>query len=197
MPIISGFPVGGNAKLPEGGKTDQVLIKTKDGESWGNVKTVEEGNTQTPISFQIKGIEGEEFIIEFTEDAPADSEGVSSFNGRSGDVIPQAGDYTAEMVGARSKTWLPTLTEIGAVSETRTVNKKPLSSNIELNASDVGAVSIDRTINGKPLSGNIVLAASDVNADPTGSASTALENAKSYTDQAIQKAIINAIGGSY
>ncbi len=31
MPIISGFPAGGNAKFPEGGKTDQVLVKTKPG----------------------------------------------------------------------------------------------------------------------------------------------------------------------
>lgn len=51
MPIISGFPAGGNAKFPEGGKTDQVLVKTEEGEAWGNVKTVAEKATQKPISF--------------------------------------------------------------------------------------------------------------------------------------------------
>ena len=100
MPIISGFPAGGNAKFPEGGKTDQVLVKTEEGEAWGNVKTVAEKATQKPISFQVTGLEGEEFTIEFTEDGEGGSSGVESFNGRSGKVVPQAGDYTAEMVGA-------------------------------------------------------------------------------------------------
>lgn len=158
MPIISGFPAGGNAKFPEGGKTDQVLVKTEEGEAWGNVKTVAEKATRKPISFQVTGLEGEEFTIEFTEDGEGGSGGVESFNGRSGKVVPQAGDYTAEMVGS---------------------------------------VPITRTINGKPLSSDISLAAADVGADPSGSSATALESAKSYTDQAIQTAITNMIGGSY
>lgn len=40
--------------------------------------------------------------------------GVTSFNGRSGAVAPQAGDYTADMVGARPSTWTPTAQEVGA-----------------------------------------------------------------------------------
>ena len=40
--------------------------------------------------------------------------GVTSFNGRDGAVTPQAGDYTAEMVGARPDTWMPTAAEVGA-----------------------------------------------------------------------------------
>lgn len=104
MPIISGFPAGGNAKFPEGGKTDQVLVKTEEGEAWGNVKTVAEKATQKPISFQVTGLEGEEFTIEFTEDGEGGSGGVESFNGRSGAVVPQTGDYTAEMVGAIDQT---------------------------------------------------------------------------------------------
>lgn len=55
-----------------------------------------------------------------------DSENVSRFNGRTGNVYPAKGDYTASMVGA--------------VPTTRTVNEKALSSNITLNASDVGAL---------------------------------------------------------
>ncbi len=172
MPIISGFPAGGNAKFPEGGKTDQVLVKTEEGEAWGNVKTVAEKATQKPISFQVTGLEGEEFTIEFTEDGEGGSSGVESFNGRSGAIVPQAGDYTAEMVGA--------------IPITRTVNGKPLSADITLVAADVGArsntwiptaaqagdytaemvgaIPITRTVNGKPLSADITLVAADVGA---------------------------------
>lgn len=41
--------------------------------------------------------------------------GVSSFNGRTGVVVPQEGDYTAEQVGARPDTWTPNATEVGAL----------------------------------------------------------------------------------
>lgn len=41
--------------------------------------------------------------------------GVSSFNGRSGAVAPKAGDYTAEMVGARPSNWMPTAADVGAI----------------------------------------------------------------------------------
>lgn len=144
MPIISGFPAGGNAKFPEGGKTDQVLVKTEEGESWGNVKMVAEKATQKPVSFQVTGLEGEEFTIEFTEDGEGGSGGVKSFNGRSGVVVPQTGDYTAEMVGS---------------------------------------VPITRTVNGKSLSADITLDAAAIGADPTGSAASALSDAKQYADR--------------
>lgn len=42
--------------------------------------------------------------------------GVSSFNGRDGAVTPQAGDYTAAMVGARPDTWMPTAADVGAAT---------------------------------------------------------------------------------
>lgn len=41
--------------------------------------------------------------------------GVLSFNGRTGDVSPQSGDYTATMVGARPANWTPTASDVGAV----------------------------------------------------------------------------------
>ena len=43
---------------------------------------------------------------------------VESFNGRSGNVIPESGDYTAEMVGAKPSDWMPTPEEIGAHPDT-------------------------------------------------------------------------------
>lgn len=42
--------------------------------------------------------------------------GVSSFNGRSGEVVPGNNDYTAAMVGARPSDWMPTAADVGAVS---------------------------------------------------------------------------------
>lgn len=69
-------------------------------------------------------------------------DGVTSFNGRTGAVTPQAGDYNAEMVGARPNTWTPTPADINAVPTSRTVNGKPLSGNITLTAADVGTAPI-------------------------------------------------------
>ena len=48
--------------------------------------------------------------------AAAAGGGVSSFNGRSGVVKPQSGDYTADMVGARPDNWMPTAAETGAAA---------------------------------------------------------------------------------
>jgi hypothetical protein len=54
-----------------------------------------------------------------------------------------------------------------------------------------GKVPTSRTINNKPLTGDITLSASDVNADPSGSASNALDNAKEYTNNSITTALGN------
>lgn len=51
-------------------------------------------------------------------------------------------------------------------------------------------VSTSRTINGKSLAENITLSASDVGADASGSASSALSSAKTYTDQKVA-ALVN------
>lgn len=67
---------------------------------------------------------------------------------------------TANQVGARPNTWMPT-------------------------ASDVGAVPTTRKVNGKTLGSDITLSASDVGADTSGSATQALKDAKSYTDQKV------------
>ena len=57
-------------------------------------------------------------------DAP--DTGVTTFNSRTGAVMPQSGDYTADMVGA--------------VPTTRKVNGKALSADVTLSAADVGAI---------------------------------------------------------
>ena len=40
---------------------------------------------------------------------------MTTFNGRSGAVVPAKGDYTAEMVGARPESWIPSAADTGAV----------------------------------------------------------------------------------
>lgn len=101
------------------------------------------------------------------------SGGVTSFNGREGEVVPQEGDYTAQMVGARPSDWTPTAADVGAVPTARKVNGKALSEDISLSAADVSAVPTERKINGKPLNADISLSAADV-----GAATAAAVNGK-------------------
>ena len=106
--------------------------------------------------------------------ADAPDTGVTTFNGRTGAVTPQNGDYTAAMVdaiptsqkGAASgvasldstgKVPASQLPDMDYVPTSRTVNGKALSTDIELDADDVGA----RPDNWTP-------SAADVGAVPTG-----------------------------
>ena len=122
--------------MPEvsGGTAGQVLTKTTDGQAWQDA----------PDGLPEGGTTGQ--ILTRTESgaawADAPEAGVVNFNGRTGAVTPQAGDYTAEMVGARPSTWTPSAADVGAVPVTRTVNGKPLSGDIALDAADVGALPI-------------------------------------------------------
>ena len=70
---------------------------------------------------------------------------------------------------------------------TNTVNSHTSSKNNPHNVTveQLNAVPNSRTINSKPLTSNITLTASDVGADASGSASTAESNAKSYTNTQI------------
>lgn len=78
--------------LPSGGEEGQVLTKTASGAQWDDV----------PSDLPAGGTDGQ--ILTKTadgvawEDAPEG--GVTSFNSRTGAIAPQAGDYTADMVGA-------------------------------------------------------------------------------------------------
>ena len=58
-----------------------------------------------------------------------------------------------------------------------------------VNSALSGKVSTSTTVNGKALTGNITLSASDVGADSSGSASTALTNAKAYADEVANGAL--------
>ena len=132
---------------------------------------------------KLTGVQGQVVGFDDEGDAvamPAPDTGVTTFNGRSGAVTPQEGDYSAEMVGARASDWTPTAEDVGAVPTARTVNGKALSADITLSAgdvgarpdtwtpsaADVGAVPTSRTVNGKALSADITLEAADVSAIP-------------------------------
>ena len=67
--------------------------------------------------------------------------------------------------------------EIESALNSEITRAKNAESTLETNK-----VPITRTINGKALSSDITLSASDVGADASGSANTALTNAKAYTD---------------
>lgn len=68
-----------------------------------------------------------------------------------------------------------TYTDVGAVPKDRKINGKPLTEDITLTHADVGAVPKERAINGKPLTENIVLKANDVGARPADWTPTAEE----------------------
>lgn len=75
--------------------------------------------------------------------------GVMSFNGREGEVVPQDGDYTFEMVGA--------------VPTSRKINGQQLNQDITLTPGDIGAqvagsyVPTSRKINGKALTSDLTI----------------------------------------
>lgn len=121
---------------------------------------------------------------------PVQLSGVTAFHGRSGAVVPQKGDYSADMVGA--------------VPVTRTINGIPLDKDIEistgsvasvnektgdvvLSATDVGAVPITRKVNGLELNEDITI--------PTGVTMELLwENASPTSEFAAQTISVDTSG---
>ena len=150
-----------------------------------NKETIWDGKQDklTGVQGQVVGFDDEGDAVAM----PAPDTGVTTFNGRTGAVTPQEGDYTAAMVGARASNWTPTAEDVGAVPTARTVNGKALSADITLSAgdvgarpdtwtpsaADVGAVPMSRTVNGKALSADITLKAADVSAIPASAKGTA------------------------
>lgn len=65
--------------------------------------------------------------------------GVATLDASGKLTAAQKPTYTADEVGARPDTWTPSAADVGAVPTTRTINSKPLSSDVTLTAEDVGA----------------------------------------------------------
>ena len=85
--------------MPEGGEDGSTLVKRGDSVEFGLPTKVADSVTQKPISFKVSGATEDEFVIEFTKDGEG-GDVVTSWNGRTGAVTPQTGDYTAIDVGA-------------------------------------------------------------------------------------------------
>lgn len=130
-------------------------------------------------------------------DLPAS--GVSSFNGREGDIEPQTGDYTAAMVGAITAQEVDTKISNainglinGAPAAYDTLKEisdyiaEDKSAAEAMNLAIGDKVSKSTTINGKALSNNITLSASDVGAAT-----------QSDIDAAIAASITAALNASY
>ena len=102
--------------------------------------------------------------------------------GSDGQILRWASDGTAVWGNDNNTTY--TLSSFGITATKDEINYVDgVTSNIQTQLNS--KVSTTRTVNGKALSGNITLSASDVGADVSGSASTALTNAKAYTNSKI------------
>lgn len=117
--------------LPIGGETGQVLTKTADGTAWDDV----------PSDLPAGGTDGQ--VLTKTadgvawEDAPEG--GVTSFNSRTGAITPQAGDYTAEMVGAVSESDVGVANGVAELDSTGKVPASQLPSMDYIPNSEKGA----------------------------------------------------------
>ena len=94
------------------------------------------------------------------------SAALNDLNSRIENMVVEETDPTVPSWAKQATKPSYTASEIGAVSDSITVNGKSLSSDITLTATDVNAVPTSRSINGKSLSSNITLTAADVNALP-------------------------------
>lgn len=105
-----------NLYLESGGETTfQQWREAMNGPSDSNMVKID--NALAGKQDKLAGATGQ--VVGFDEDGNAVAQdapegGVVSFNGRKGEVSPQNGDYTADMVGARPSTWTPTPAEVGA-----------------------------------------------------------------------------------
>lgn len=140
--------------------------------------------------------EGEVWI-----DTDDDGTLVTSFNGRTGAVLPQTGDYTADMVG--------TYTAEQIDEKLGNVNSVGTGVAISPEAPDEGDVWIDTddsgtsgtliySFNGRtgaivPQSGDYT--AEMVGADVSGAAAQALVNAKTYVDNKLNITFVNSFNG--
>lgn len=103
-------------------------------------------------------------------------------NGAGGayDTLKELGDLIDDNQDAIEA--LETIAASKADAGTLTSHINNQSNPHKVTTTQIGAVPTSRTINGKALSDNISLSASDVGADASGSANTALTDAKAYAN---------------
>lgn len=115
-------PEGADVGLTEQHGYNYLMQQVNDAQRAVNQLGTDKQDKLTGTQGQIVGFDESGKAV--AQDAPAS--GVTSFNGRAGAVVPQDGDYTAS--------------QVGAVPTSRTVNGKPLGSDVTLTATDVGAL---------------------------------------------------------
>lgn len=116
-------------------------------------KVVDKSNVWDNKQDKLTGREGQVVGFDALHNAIAidlnDSDTVTSFNGRSGDVLPQTGDYTAAMVGAKDADWMPTPADIGALGDDTFIPTK--TSELEndsgyITADDIGDIDLSGVV---------------------------------------------------
>ena len=127
--------------LPSGGTDGQILTKTADGVAWEDAPEggVTSFNSRTGAITPQTGDYTAEMVGAVSEADVGVANGVATLDASGKLTATQKPTYTADEVGARPNTWTPTARDVGAVPTTRTINSKPLSSNVTLTADDVGA----------------------------------------------------------
>ena len=127
--------------LPAGGTDGQILTKTADGVAWEDAPEggVTSFNSRTGAITPQTGDYTAEMVGAVSESDVGVANGVATLDASGKLTATQKPTYTADEVGARPNTWTPTASDVGAVPTTRTINSKPLSSNVTLTADDVGA----------------------------------------------------------
>ena len=115
-------PEGADVGLTEQHGYNYLMQQVNDAQRAANQLGTDKQDKLMGTQGQIVGFDASGKAV--AQDAPAS--GVTSFKGRAGAVVPQDGDYTAS--------------QVGAVPTSRTVNGKPLSSDVTLTATDVGAL---------------------------------------------------------
>lgn len=137
VPMIGNLQMGGNKVInmaPPTESTDGatkgyvdsaiegVEITTDASPTQGSTNPVQSGGVYTALQDKQEKLTGQAGqVVGFDADGnavaqPAPDTGVTTFNGRTGAVTPQSGDYTAGMVGARPDTWTPSAADVGAIS---------------------------------------------------------------------------------
>lgn len=102
---------------------------------------------------------------DYVDNAILESGAVTSVFGRAGAVTAQAGDYTAEMVGARPNDWIPSASEVGAIPASEKGAKggvASLGSDGKVPAAQLPEIGAVKSVNGQ--TGEVVLDADDVGA---------------------------------
>ena len=136
------------------------------------IDSVLSDTSENPVQNKVINTKFDSMQVDIDSKVPS----TRTVNGKvlSTDVVLSASDVGADALGSADEVQSNLDSHTGNTSNPHSVT-----------VSQIGAVPTTRTINGKKLSSNITLSASDVGADASGSANAALTSAKSYTDEQI------------